>query len=606
MWVLKAEGLLKEWDGKRIFEKVDLAVREGERVALIGANGIGKTTLLDCLIGRTTPDAGKIHRHVPVSRWGMVEQQPSVPKGMSLQDWILSADPKRFDLRRELARLERELAAGCGSDSILRRYSEIQGEYQMSGGYEWELEGERVLHRLGFPPDLQKLPYSQLSGGQKTRARLARVMVGQPSFLLLDEPTNHLDWETLDWLTEWLAGFPGACLIVSHDRAWIDQVAHTTVELTAEGTRAFKGGYSDFIRQREREQKEQKALYRKQQQEKKRLEEAIRRYSDWFRQAHAAAGERNPFYKKKANKHQTRLKAKVQALKRLEAKQVERPGVAPRIQANLGGEALAARRLMQMEGVGFSYGEQPVFQGMDLTLSRGDRLAVIGPNGSGKSTLLKLIIGELAPTEGRVNRHPALRIGYFAQELEGLEPERTVLESLLSLPGMTAGEARKVLASFLFRREDVHKRIGDLSMGERCRVAFVHLYFSEANLLVLDEPTNHLDIPTRERIEEALQHYPGTLVLVSHDRYLLDRISNRVVVLKKGSVKVWPGGFQAYREHLREQAERPADPETDQKIRTLELELSRLMASEEPETEADRERLHRQIREVKKSLDDLR
>ncbi|QKI81440.1 ribosomal protection-like ABC-F family protein [Kroppenstedtia eburnea] len=606
MWVLKAEGLLKEWDGKRIFEKVDLAVREGERVALIGANGVGKTTLLNCLIGRTTPDRGRIHRQVPVSRWGMVEQQPPVPEEMTLQDWILSADPERFGLRRELARLERELTAGCGLDSLLRRYSEVQGEYQSLGGYEWELAAEGVLSRLGFTPDLQQLPYRQLSGGQKTRARLARVMAGQPSFLLLDEPTNHLDGETQDWLTEWLVGFRGACLIVSHDRAWIDQVAHTTVELTAEGTRSVKGGYSDFIREREREQREQEALYRKQQQEKKRLEEAIRRYSDWFRQAHAAAGERNPFYKKKANKHQTRLKAKEQALKRLEEQQVERPREAPRIQADLGGDALAARRLVRLEGVGFSYGKHRVFQEVDLTLSRGERLAVIGPNGSGKSTLLKLITGELAPTEGQVNRHPALRIGYFAQELDGLEPERTVLDSLLSLPGMTSGEARKVLASFLFRREDVHKRIGDLSMGERCRVAFVHLYFSEANLLVLDEPTNHLDIPTRERIEEALNHYPGTLVLVSHDRYSLDRVSNRVAVLKRGTVEVWPGGSRAYREHLRDRAERPTDPETDHKIRTLELELTRLMAAEEPETDQERKELHRQIREVKEALDALR
>lgn len=604
MWVLKAEGLMKEWDGKRIFEKVDLAIREGERVALIGANGVGKTTLLDCLIGRITPDAGKIHRHVPVSQWGWVEQQPSVPERMSLQDWILSADSKRFALRQELTRLEEEMASG--DDVLFQRYSDVQGEYQSLGGYEWETMAEGVLHRLGFPLERQQLPYEQLSGGQKTRARLARAMTENPSFLLLDEPTNHLDEETQAWFTEWLAGFRGACLIVSHDRAWIDQVADTTVELTAGGTRSVKGGYSDFIREREREQREQEALYRKQQQEKKRLEEAIRRYSDWFQQAHAAAGERNPFYKKKANKNQTRLKAKEQALKRLEEQQVERPRKDPRIQANLGGEALAAHRLVRLEEVSFSYGEHQVLQKVNLTLSRGERLAVMGPNGCGKSTLLKLITGELTPTEGLVHRHPALRIGYFAQELEDLELEKTVLDSMLSLPGMTAGEARKVLASFLFRREDVHKRIGDHSMGERCRVAFVHLYFSEANLLVLDEPTNHLDIPTRERIEEALNHYPGTLVLVSHDRYSLDRVSNRVAVLKEGTMKVWPGGSQAYREHLRERAERPTDLETDHKIRTLELELSRLMAAEEPETEVDRESLHQQIRQVKEALDALR
>lgn len=607
MWVFKAENLKKEWNGKTIFENVDLAVHEEERVALIGANGVGKTTLFHCLTGKISPDDGAIDRRWPVSHWGIVEQQDVVPDETTMEEWFFSADLKRFSLKRELKRLEGALtSASHDLEALLQQYSDVQEAYQALGGYEWEEEVKGLLGRFGFSQDLWKCSYDQLSGGQKTRLKLARALVGAPSFLLLDEPTNHLDQETLSWFADWLKRFRGACLIVSHDRSFIDHVAHTTVELTQKGTRAVRGGYSDFLRERERERREQEALYRKQQREKKKLEDAIRQYHDWFQKAHASAGERNPFQKKKANKHQTRLRAKERALKRLEEQTVEKPKDAPEIQANLNAETFEARRLVRMERVTFSYGHSPVFQNVDLTLSRGDRLAVIGPNGSGKSTLLKLLTGQLQPQSGDVYRHPELKVGYFAQEVDTLDPEQTVLDSLLALPDMSFRMAYNVLASFLFRREKVHQKIGSLSMGERCRIAFVHLYFSRANLLVLDEPTNYLDIPTRERIEEALQNYPGTLVLVSHDRYLLDQVSNRVAIIKNSTVDIWPGGNREYRHHLQEKEKRSVDPETDQQVRMLELELTRLMAEEEPETETDRDHLYRQIQEVKQKLDALR
>ncbi|GAA5345586.1 ribosomal protection-like ABC-F family protein [Planifilum fimeticola] len=600
MVVLKAENLKKEWNGKRVFENVHLEVEQGERVALIGQNGAGKTTLLGCLTGRIPPDGGTIFCRWPAERWGLVEQHLTVPEDWSVRDFVESGSTELHRLKRERVRLEQWMADGGGErmQEHVVRYGSVLERFQLLGGYEWELEVEAQLTRFRLSGEAL---YSRLSGGQKTRAQLARALMGDPPLLLLDEPTNHLDVETADWLGEWIRSYRGTVLFVSHDREWIDRLADKTVELTPKGTRTYRGGYTDFRRERERERKEQEALYKKQQQQKRKLEEAIRRYREWYAKAHTTAGERNPFLKKRAEKNRTRFQAKERALERLKQEKVERPKEDPRVQVRFEEGTFEARHLIRLEGADVGYGEETVLKNITFTLSRGDRMVVVGPNGSGKTTLLKLLAGKLDPRTGTVIRHPALRVGYFAQELENLKEDETILESLLRLPGMTQGEARNILAAFLFRKEEVHRKIGSLSMGERCRVAFVNLYFSEANLMVLDEPTNYLEIPTRERIEEALLQYPGAMVLVSHDRTLLKKVSNRVAHLRNGRVEIYPGGYGEYLTRLKDRA-RPADPETERRIRSLELELSRLMAEEEPETEEDKGILYDRIREVKAEL----
>lgn len=599
MVVLRAENLKKEWNGKRVFENVNLELEQGERVALIGQNGAGKTTLLGCLAGKILPDGGTIFRRWPVERWGLVEQQQAVRKDWSVRDFVESGNPELYRLKRERIRLEQLMADGGERlHEHVERYGSVLERFQLLGGYDWESEVEAHLTRFHLSGETL---YNRLSGGQKTRAQLARALMGDPLLLLLDEPTNHLDVETADWLEEWIRSYRGTVLFVSHDREWIDRLADKTVELSEKGTRSFRGGYADFKRERERERKEQEALYKKQQQQKRKLEEAIRRYREWYAKAHATAGERNPFLKKRAEKNRSRFQAKERALERLEKEKVERPKEDPRVQVRFEEGAFEARHLIRLEEADVGYGEETILREITFTLSRGDRMVVIGPNGSGKSTLLKLIAGKLPPRSGTVIRHPALRVGYFAQELDNLKEDETILESLLRLPGMTQKEARNILAAFLFRKEEVHRKIGSLSMGERCRVAFVNLYFSEANLMVLDEPTNYLDIPTRERIEEALMQYPGALVLVSHDRSLLKRVSNRVAVLRNERVEIYPGGYQEYLLRL-EGGAQPADPETDRRIRSLELELSRLMAEEEPETEEAKAILYARIREIKAEL----
>ncbi len=610
MIICKADKATKEWNGSILFENVDFEIRQGEHIALIGMNGVGKTTFIRGLLGHVAMDGGSIHRGLPLQEWGWMEQHPVVPEHVATLDYVRSGATEWYAAYTKLQQLQQKLqeaeADAGGLESVLEQYSAAYDRFVSLDGYEWEAKTEKCLHRLQLPPEMWTVPFSRLSGGQKTRAQLARLMLKEPKFLLLDEPTNHLDRETLDWLERWVNDYPGTVLIVSHDRYFLDRTAQAIYELDAKGAKRYKGGYSDFKAQRELEIRTREMLYKKQEQERKQLLEAIQRYRQWFQQAHHAAGEQNPFMKKKANKHMTRFKAKEKALERLDASRVEKPRENAQVRVDFGDGDFAARTLVRLENVSFSYGERPLFQDVSLAIDRGDRLAITGRNGAGKTTLLKLIAGLLEPDEGRVHAHPQLAIGYFAQELESLHPQETVLDSVLKLPGMTQSHARTILACFLFRKDDVFKTIGELSMGEKCRVAFVKLYFSGANLLVLDEPTNYLDIGTREKIEEALAEYPGALIVVSHDRYLVKRIAGRIAVLENGTFRLFEGTYDEYAERLNEASLRSAAPDIENEIRRLELQLVRYMSQEEPPDPEDRENLMRAIRETQDRLAGLK
>jgi len=604
MLIVRADGVAKEWNGKQIFANVQIEISQGEHIALLGRNGTGKTTFIQALLGKTNIDHGSIQRLLPMEEWGCMEQHLNIGKETTLLEFVYAGMPELSRIKNEMSILEKQLGE---PDADFDSYNKLYEQYVNLDGYTWEVRVETYLQKVNLAADLWHLPFNSLSGGQKTRAQLARLAALEPKFLILDEPTNHLDSETMDWLENWIKNYTGAVLIVSHDRYFLDCVAHAIYELAPEGTKRYKGGYTAYRSQKDAQEKALAAQYEKEERERRKLEEVITQYRNWFQKSHNAASERDPFQKKKATKHVTRFKAKEKSLEKLLENRTEKPKETSKVKLSFQESRFEANSLLRVEELSFSYGKEPLFQHLSFHVQKQERIAVIGENGAGKTTLLKLLVGDLMPSAGTVIHHPELKIGYFAQELGKLDVNQTILESILDVPDMTQTNARTLLGCFLFQREDVDKRIGDLSMGERCRVAFVKLYFSGANLLVLDEPTNYLDIDTREVIEQALESYPGTSIIVSHDRYLLQKLATRVLYINGEGTKIFPGTYEEFQNSRL--AVSPEQTDAINQIQKLELELAVLAVQEEPETE-DMQReliarmrfLHEELARLKEAL----
>ncbi|MEK4074187.1 ABC-F type ribosomal protection protein [Paenibacillus sp. FSL M7-0656] len=622
MTLVRLHEVSKEWNGIELFTGLNLEINEGERLAILGRNGCGKTTLLRIILGEEH-GGGRIERHIPQQEWGFMRQRSEIETGMNVLDAVRRESGQIYEVKRNLEELEQRLSMSTEADEeLLAAYTLVMEQYEQLNGYMWETEVEKVLTRLGLSAEHWNRPYHSLSGGQKTKARLAGLLVSKPKFLILDEPTNHLDEGSMRWLEEWLSSYEGTLLFVSHDRTFIDQVATGVIEFSPDALTKYKGGYSDYKIHKERELREQETIYRRQELERKALEETIRNYQEWFHKAHNSATDvevkiTQSFYKARANKNISRYHAKQKQLERLERERVDKPREAAKLNMELQMNPLAARQLLALAEVSFSYtGDKSLLRNLRITVERGDRLAVRGPNGTGKTTLLKLMIGELEPSQGKVTRHPQLQIGYFSQELEGLPENLTLLDSLLTLPSMTQSAARTILGCFLFSRDDVFKRIGDLSMGEKCRVAFLRLYFGGANLLVLDEPTNYLDIDTQEVMENVLKQASGALVLVSHDRMLTKSLANRLCDLEAGgTATLFEGGVSDWEQSTKLREVALETRESDDERLRLEMRLSELLSPvstagkdslTQPEHSNERAVEAAEIREIQQRLKQLK
>ncbi|WP_433742355.1 ribosomal protection-like ABC-F family protein [Falsibacillus pallidus] len=597
MELLSVKNASIELDGKLLAENITFVVKQGEHTALIGENGVGKTTLLKAVFGKTPFVSGELTKRMHL-QWAWMEQNPKYAVEDTVMDFVEMENERIFILKKKLNGAEKDLPHSIES------YNQFLQEYLNDGGYEWEAAAEKNLLMTGIPKDLWNQTFQSLSGGQKTRVQLARTLMLDPDFLILDEPTNHLDKESLQWLEEWMNKFNGTILFISHDREFIDHTAHFTMELSKNGIHKVRGGYSDFLKVKEHEKQTQMALYEKQEREKKKLEETIRKYRQWFDNAHQAAGERNPYAKSKAMKNITRAQSKEKALEKLEGERVAKPKEQKGIHVEFQTDGVGAKRLIRAEEISFAYNDKKLFHDLSFEIHRGDRIAVIGRNGSGKSTLLKLLIGELQPSTGDIKHHPHLKIGYFAQEVERLDEEHSLLDSLLQIESMTQTAARTLLGCFLFRREDVRKKIKNLSMGEKCRVAFIRLYLSEADLLVLDEPTNYLDLPSRETIEDALAGYPGAVVIVSHDAYLLKKLANRVISIEEGEIEDFHDSYPAYLEWKKDETASLRDKSLDDYKKQLELKYSQLI-QREVDGYGDEQEILLELLEIKEELKKL-
>ena len=533
-------NVVHEFPKLTLLRGVSLEIASGERVALVGANGSGKTTIFRILARQLAPTQGQVFWSKGL-RVGYLAQQPELIEGQTVRQAARRPFEPMVEMELRLRELSGQMAAASGDSlgKLMAEYSRLEARHAAGGGYAWEHRVEQVLAGVGFAMDEREKPCGVLSGGQQCRLALAQVLLGGADLLLLDEPTNHLDLEAVQWLEKYLTRLGAAVLIISHDRYLLDRVADKVVELRDGATELYPGNYSQYVRERANRQ-----LHRRRQFEKDQA--YIAKERDFVARFHAS-GSRS----REARGRATRLERQLAAGEFVTQAPRDDQRLALRIQAGSRGSELAVR----LEGVSKSYAGRAVLGNLTLDLQWRDKLAVLGPNGVGKTTLLRLVLGEVAPDAGAVKVGKGMTIGYYDQRQSGLDESRTVLEQMRTFTGSTdEGQLRRFLARFLFAGNEVFKSVAALSGGERSRLLLARLLFARPNFLVLDEPTNHLDIPSREVLEEAMREYDGTVLLVSHDRYFVDRVCDRTLLLWPGRWELAEGNYSFWRQREEEKA----------------------------------------------------
>ncbi|MCE1253576.1 MAG: ABC-F family ATP-binding cassette domain-containing protein [Anaerolineae bacterium] len=531
MSILSVSNLSKAYGAEDIFNELSFSIAQRARIGLVGANGVGKTTLLRILLGIEEASGGEVTcaRNLQM---GYLPQQAEFDSSLNLWDECLGAFKPLLARQRELEALEHQMSQSGQSADILENYGRLQHEFELLGGYTYESRIRQTLSGLGFSGDDHKRPIRQLSGGQRTRARLARLLLTSPDMLLLDEPTNHLDIEAIEWLESYLRDWPGAALIISHDRYFLNQVADYIWEMTP-ALETYRGNYSAYIQQRQERYQRRLEEFQSQQEFIEKEEEYIRRN---------IAGQNT----RQAQGRRKRLERLLEEARLTPPPQSRRLHLSLKPASRSGDLVLRTHDL----NIGYADDQKVLFQVPDLTLIRGECAAIIGPNGAGKTTLLKTLLGQIPALQGEAVLGASLKIAYFAQAHEDLHLQWTLMEEIQAAsPGMLPAAARDYLAKFLFSGDDVFKKIEVLSGGERGRLALACLALQGANLLLLDEPTNHLDLPSQEVLQAILADFGGTILLVSHDRYLIDSLGTQIweVEPEAARLSVFNGTYSEYK-----------------------------------------------------------
>ena len=561
--ILTVTDVAKSFGASEIFSGVTFQVTEREHVALVGVNGAGKSTLLHIVAGVERANAGVVVQGTGL-RVTYLPQEARFTSDRSVREETRLAYAATLDAAAEMRELEGRMGAAANDEALgelLATYDRLQTRFEAAGGYDIEHRTDEVLMGLGFSEPQFDEPVARLSGGQKTRVALAKALLGDPDLLLLDEPTNHLDLEMLEWLEGFLRGWSGACLIVSHDRYFLDRVTTRTLDLSFGRLEDYPAPYARYLRLREERMSRRVQEYEEQQAFIARTEEFVRKYK---------AGQRS----KEARGRQTRL----ERLERLDRPQ-EHEGFRVKMNTAVRSGQTALSITPMRVGYRDPDGEQEMVTTPELTLARGERVGLVGPNGSGKTTLLKTLVGDVPPLKGRFQFGTNVKVGYYAQGHEGLPADGTALSIILATHAMGEESARTYLGRFLFSEDDVFKTVGSLSGGERSRLALALLLLQQANVLILDEPTNHLDIHTRETLEEMLAAFDGTILFVSHDRFFIDRIASRIWAIADGSIKSYLGNYTDYQRRLGRRpdpvaATKDKDKESDPAKRSAALEAT--------------------------------
>ena len=527
---ISVTNLVKEFEvGSKILDGLTFQVDTGERVGLLGPNGCGKTTLLRILTGVVDYDEGEV-MIAPGKRLGLISQIPVYPAGYTVEDVIDTAFEPLHEMEREMAELAGRMAAGETDPAVMGRYDKLTAAFQAGGGYETDTSKNKVCNGLSIPQAMREQPFDKLSGGEKTRVNLARLILEDTDILLLDEPTNHLDLRATEWLEEYLEKFKGTVLTVSHDRYFLDKVVDRVIEIQNGKAEFYSGSYSFYAVEKERRYEEKLRQYEKEQAKIDQLQKAAEQLRTW-----AYSGMDKTF--KRAQSME----------KRIERMRVtDRPRKERKMEVRFGEREFRGDEVMTVKNLQKSFGDRTLFSDVNLEVAGGERIALLGDNGTGKSTLLKIIMGEEEPDSGKLRLGPTVKIGYLPQIIHFDHPERSLVDTMLYDLDCTAQTARNRLAAFKFRGEDVFKSVSTLSGGEQSRLRLCMLMDSKINLLILDEPTNHLDIQSREWIEEAVEEYEGNLLFVSHDRYFIDRFATRIWMLEEGHITDFKGTYQEY------------------------------------------------------------
>ena len=571
--------------GENLLDGLSFDIQEGERVAILGRNGCGKTTLFNILTGQMDYDDGEVFVN-PHKKLGLISQIPKFPEGFTVEDVLRSAFASLMKIRRRMELLEYEMLESSDQEK-LREYDALTNRFQSGGGYEMDVEVDKICNGLAITRDQRSQEFASLSGGEKTRVNLARLLLEQTDILLLDEPTNHLDLNSVEWLEGYINTFKGTVLAISHDRYFIDRIAQRVIEIADGHAEFYSGNYSFYMDEKQARFDLQMKQYEQEQAKLKQLGYTLERMKGW--------GINNRTLYRRAMSIQHRMDR---------IRKTEKPKTEKHMKATFGEKDFSGDVVFKMKNVAKSFGERTLFSGVELNVEGGERIAILGDNGTGKSTFIKCLLGE-EDCQGKIQFGPTVKWGYLPQTIHFAHPERTLYDTMLYEKNCTPQVARDRLGAFLFQGEDVFKTVGTLSGGEQSRLRLCMLMDEKINLLILDEPTNHLDIASREWIEAAIEEFEGVLLFVSHDRYFIEKFADRIWLLEDGNIRDFACGYQKYRSILEHEAaaktvpvqavkpkkEKPKGGTKDQDklVRRLEREIEKqeqLVAEFDPKIEA--------------------
>lgn len=561
--------------GENLLQGLSFEIQEGERVAILGRNGCGKTTLFRILTKEIDYDEGEVYVN-PNKRLGLISQIPIFPEGYNVEDVLRSAYRELQQVQKKMRQLENMMQAGA-TESQLREYDGLSSRFQAGGGYEMDVEVDKICNGLGISQEQRSQEFASLSGGEKTRVNLARLLLEKTDILLLDEPTNHLDLNSVEWLENYIKAFKGTVLAISHDRYFIDQIAQRVIEIVDGHAEFYSGNYSFYMDEKQARFDLQMKQYEQEQAKLKQLGYTVERMKGW--------GINNRTLYRRAMSIQHRMER---------IKRTERPKAERTMKATFGEKDFSGDVVFKMKNVSKSFGERTLFSDVNLNVEAGERIALLGDNGTGKSTFIKCLLGEEDCT-GKIQFGPAVKWGYLPQIIHFDHPERSLYDTMLYEKNCTPQTARDRLGAFMFQGEDVFKSVGNLSGGEQSRLRLCMLMDEKINLLILDEPTNHLDIASREWVEAAIEEFEGVLLFVSHDRYFIEKFAERIWLLEDGTIRDFRCGYQKYRSILeheaaakqvvklpaKEKKEKPkgGTKDSDKLVRKLEREIEKQEAA---------------------------